>query len=293
MIASKAKHPNCAYKWMDWIVSPEVERAGRRVVRRGAGQRKACELTSDKTLLRHVPRRSTRPTRTRSQYWTTPIEGVPGRPRRRDVHGLRGVDAGLDGDQGLTRGPRRAPAGPRAGTGSRGCPPCCTGTPRLRLAGLLAAPLLWLLVVYLGSLAALFIGGVLDASTRSPARSIRVSTLDNLHDARRPQRRLPHRRAAHPRHRRRGDACIDVAARRADGVLHGQGAPRRGPACCLVVAVLMPLWASYLVKAYAWRAHARADGGVARRAAAARARRPRATASPRSSSRSPTSGCRT
>ena len=24
MVAAKAKHPNCAYKWMDWIVSPEV-----------------------------------------------------------------------------------------------------------------------------------------------------------------------------------------------------------------------------------------------------------------------------
>ena len=26
MVAAKAEHPNCAYKWMDWIVSPEGER---------------------------------------------------------------------------------------------------------------------------------------------------------------------------------------------------------------------------------------------------------------------------
>ena len=24
MISSKAKHPNCMYKWMDWIISPKV-----------------------------------------------------------------------------------------------------------------------------------------------------------------------------------------------------------------------------------------------------------------------------
>ena len=39
MISSEAKHPNCMYKWMDYIISPEGERRGRRVVRRGAVQR--------------------------------------------------------------------------------------------------------------------------------------------------------------------------------------------------------------------------------------------------------------
>ncbi len=33
MISAKAKHPNCAYKWMDWIISPKPERPGRRVLR--------------------------------------------------------------------------------------------------------------------------------------------------------------------------------------------------------------------------------------------------------------------
>ena len=33
MVAAKAKHPNCAYKWMDWIVSPEVNAQVARVLR--------------------------------------------------------------------------------------------------------------------------------------------------------------------------------------------------------------------------------------------------------------------
>ena len=38
MIVSKAKHPNCMYMWMNWIISPRCNAAGRGVVRRGAGQ---------------------------------------------------------------------------------------------------------------------------------------------------------------------------------------------------------------------------------------------------------------
>ncbi len=37
MVSAKAKHPNCMYKWMDWIISPKVNAAGGGVVRRGAG----------------------------------------------------------------------------------------------------------------------------------------------------------------------------------------------------------------------------------------------------------------
>ena len=37
MVAAKAKHPNCMYKWMDWIISPKVNAAGGGVVRGGTG----------------------------------------------------------------------------------------------------------------------------------------------------------------------------------------------------------------------------------------------------------------
>ena len=33
MIAAKAKHPNCMYKWMDWITSPTVNAQVAGVVR--------------------------------------------------------------------------------------------------------------------------------------------------------------------------------------------------------------------------------------------------------------------
>ena len=50
---------------------------------------------------------------------------------------------------------------------------------------------------------------------------------------------------------------ICVGGRAADGVLHGQGGASPRLRRLLVVAVLTPLWASYLVKAYAWRGDAR------------------------------------
>ena len=42
-------------------------------------------------------------------------------------------------------------------------------------------------------------------------------------------------------------------------LLHGQGRLARARAV-LVVAILTPLWASYLVKAYAWRVMLAGDG---------------------------------
>ena len=39
MISSKAEHPNCMYMWMNHIICPKANAAGRGVVRRGAGQR--------------------------------------------------------------------------------------------------------------------------------------------------------------------------------------------------------------------------------------------------------------
>ena len=67
---------------------------------------------------------------------------------------------------------------------------------------------------------------------------------------------------------------------------------RRGRAALLVVAVLMPLWASYLVKVYAWRIDPQEDGILNWALAAVRAARARASATSPPGSSSPTSGCR-
>ncbi|MGN6088859.1 MAG: ABC transporter permease, partial [Actinomycetales bacterium] len=129
--------------------------------------------------------------------------------------------------------------------------------PRLRLSGLLTLPMLWLVVAYLGALATLFVtafwttddftGAVVkdwnlgnfatllsEGIYRTVAvRSILVAALVTLVDA---ALALPMAlymaKVASPRARR-----------------------------WLVVAILTPLWASYLVKAYAWRAMF-ANGGV-------------------------------
>ncbi|MFJ8826785.1 ABC transporter permease [Streptomyces sp. NPDC102467] len=129
--------------------------------------------------------------------------------------------------------------------------------PRLRLPLLLAAPLTWLVVAYLGSLAVLFLSGLW---TTDPFTSdiVRTWTLDNF----------------------RTLLTTDVyrqVALRSIGVALGVTAlcvvlafpiafytarvarPRWRP--LLVVAILTPLWASYLVKAYAWRVML-AQGGL-------------------------------
>ncbi|MEV3853601.1 ABC transporter permease [Streptomyces sp. NPDC050095] len=130
-------------------------------------------------------------------------------------------------------------------------------SPRLRLTLLLAAPLTWLVVAYLGSLAVLFLSGLW---TTDPFTSdiVRTWTLDNF----------------------RTLVTTDVyrqVALRSIGVALGVTAlcivlafpiafytarvarPRWRP--LLVVAILTPLWASYLVKAYAWRVML-AQGGL-------------------------------
>ncbi|MFD8078107.1 ABC transporter permease [Streptomyces sp. NPDC059718] len=121
--------------------------------------------------------------------------------------------------------------------------------PRLRLSLLLSAPLLWLVLAYLGSLAALFLSAfwTTDAFTSDV---VKVWSTDNFRTV------------------LTTDVYRDVALRSVgvavavtviDIVIAFPiafytarvAAPRYRH--LLVVAVLTPLWASYLVKAYAWR----------------------------------------
>ncbi|WP_097270944.1 ABC transporter substrate-binding protein [Streptomyces sp. TLI_55] len=50
MVSAKAKHPNCAYKWLDWIVSPKVNAQVAEYFGEAPANSKACELTSDKNF---------------------------------------------------------------------------------------------------------------------------------------------------------------------------------------------------------------------------------------------------
>jgi putative spermidine/putrescine transport system permease protein len=121
--------------------------------------------------------------------------------------------------------------------------------PRLRLTGLLSLPLLWLIVAYLGSLAAMFLTAfwTVDSFTGNVVRQFTWSNFVELAT-----------QSVYGTVALRSlvtailvtviDAVIalpiaffmaKVASRRAQGIL--------------VAAILTPLWASYLVKAYAWR----------------------------------------
>ena len=48
MVAAKAKHPNCMYKWLDWIVSPKVNAQVAEYFGEAPAQTKACTETTDK-----------------------------------------------------------------------------------------------------------------------------------------------------------------------------------------------------------------------------------------------------
>jgi len=47
MISSKAKHPNCMYKWMDFIVSPKANAQVAEYFGEAPAQSKSCAMTSD------------------------------------------------------------------------------------------------------------------------------------------------------------------------------------------------------------------------------------------------------
>jgi putative spermidine/putrescine transport system permease protein len=124
-----------------------------------------------------------------------------------------------------------------------------TRSPRARLALLLSAPLLWLGLAYIGALAALLVTALWTTNAFTGDIQ-RVWTLDNLRVV-----------LTDPVYRAVTLRTIGVAALVTviDAVLAlpvaffmAKVAARRWQPL-LVAAILLPLWASYLVKAYAWR----------------------------------------
>src|SRR5258707_5197990 len=133
-----------------------------------------------------------------------------------------------------------------------------TGRPRLQVGTLLAAPTAWLVVLYLGSLAVLLIAAlwtveplsgevvkgfsleIFESLVNEPVyrdivwRTVRTAILVTLTDA---------------------VLAFPIAFYMA------KVASRRGKAI-LVIAVLMPLWSSYLVKVLSWRTMLSQDGVI-------------------------------
>ncbi len=71
MISSKAKNPNCMYKWMDWITSPEINAQVAEYFGEAPAQTKACEFTSDKNFCATYHATDAAYAE-KISYWTTP-----------------------------------------------------------------------------------------------------------------------------------------------------------------------------------------------------------------------------
>jgi putative spermidine/putrescine transport system permease protein len=130
------------------------------------------------------------------------------------------------------------------------------GRQRVQVGGLLAPPMAWLVIGYLGSLAILLIAAFwsIGAVSGEIQRSLTLENFKTLVDE--------------PVYRTIAGRTILIAAlvTITDALLAfpiafymAKLASRRAKAI-LVVAVLMPLWSSYLVKVYAWRTMLSTDG---------------------------------
>ncbi|MCW2903120.1 MAG: binding-protein-dependent transport system inner rane component [Streptosporangiaceae bacterium] len=121
--------------------------------------------------------------------------------------------------------------------------------PWLRLAALLSAPLLWLIVAYLGSLVALFVAAFWSTDVFT-GNVVKQFTTRNFHDL----VTIGVYRTVTLR-----SVMIAVLVTIVDFVIAfpmalymaKMASPRARR--WMVIAILTPLWASYLVKAYAWR----------------------------------------
>ena len=121
--------------------------------------------------------------------------------------------------------------------------------PRLQLGLLLGPPMLWLLVLYLGSLAALFITSLWTTDPFG-ASIERTWTLENYRDLFTVEvyRTITVRTLLVAV----GVTLIDALVALPIALFMAKVASPRAQRL-LVIAVLTPLWASYLVKGYAWR----------------------------------------
>lgn len=150
-----------------------------------------------------------------------------------------------------------APAAPDVRAGRR-LSAWLSGRPRVRLAALLAPPAIWLTLVYLAALLALLTTAFfsVDEFTNAVTRTL---TLGNVRDV-----------VSDPAYLRASARTVGVAAAVTAlctviaipmAFFMAKVAPARSRGL-LVALVLTPLWASYLVKVYAWQAMVQPGSGV-------------------------------
>ena len=72
MVAAKGKHPNCAYLWADWIVSPEANAQVAAYFGEAPANAKACDLIEDKTFC-DTYHATDAAYAEKIWYWSTPV----------------------------------------------------------------------------------------------------------------------------------------------------------------------------------------------------------------------------
>jgi putative spermidine/putrescine transport system permease protein len=132
------------------------------------------------------------------------------------------------------------------------------GRPRLQVAGLLAGPIGWLVIGYLGSLALLLVAAFWSVDPLS-GLTIKSFTLENFEAL----INEPVYRTIIWRTVRTAllVTLTDAVVAFPIAFYMSKVASRRGKAL-LVIAILLPLWSSYLVKVYAWRTLLSANGAI-------------------------------
>jgi putative spermidine/putrescine transport system permease protein len=157
----------------------------------------------------------------------------------------------MDGHQGVSA----LPAPPSGGAGRR-LAATFWRHPRLQVSALLAGPVGWLAIAYLGSLVVLFVAAFwhLDEFSGKVVHDYSLTNFQTLAEGH-VYREIVLRTVVIAALVTIADVLLafpiaftmaKLASRRTRGLL--------------VVAVLMPLWASYLVKVYAWRVILQEDG---------------------------------
>ena len=204
MISSQAKHPNCMYMWMNYIISPKANAEVAEFFGEAPAQSLACKETEEPELLHEIPRG--RPGLLEARLLLGDAARRM-RQRRRRLHGLQRLGPGLDLDQRLGRplvdGCRLRRSSRRRSVGRR-LAGLFHGRPRLQIGALLAGPVGWLVILYLGSLVVLLIAAFWTVDPLSGERASRSFSLRKLRNAGQrtglPGHRLadrPHRRAGH------------------------------------------------------------------------------------------------
>ena len=140
----------------------------------------------------------------------------------------------------------------RGGRWAAGSPTSSTAVPRLQVGALLAGPVGWLVIGYLG-----LARGPADRRASGRSTTLSGEIVSRTSRSTTSRRSSTSRSTATIAWRTVLIAALvtvtDALLALPDRLLHGEGRERRGRRALLVVAVLMPLWSSYLVKVYAWR----------------------------------------